>query len=83
MDTKDKSIESNAKGKNNEGDFSTLSLIVQCYNSQGYGYVVANCPRPIRVIDKLPVTKSESYSEESICQAEELEDSRLLRKGYE
>ena len=30
-----------------------------------------NCPNLVRVIDKSPVTKSDSDSEESICRAEE------------
>jgi len=52
-------LESNTKGKNTERDFSTLSPIVQCYNCQDYGHVVANCPSLVRVIDKSPVTKLE------------------------
>ena len=39
-------------------------------------HVVANCPSAVRVVfDKPPVTKLKSGSEESICQAEEPEDS--------
>jgi len=55
VDTNDKSTESNAKGKNTERDFSTLSRIIKCYNCQGYGHVAANCPIPfkIAIIDKV------------------------------
>jgi len=79
MDTKNKSVESNAKGKNTERDF-TLSPIVHCYNCQGYGHVVANYQSLVRVIDKPPVTKSESDSEESIFQAKEPEESDFDKK---
>ena len=76
VDVEDKSVESNAKDKNTERDFSTLSPIVQCYNCQCYAHFAANCLSPVKIIiNKLSVTKLESDSEESICQEEEPEDS--------
>jgi hypothetical protein len=71
VDTRDKSVESNAKGKNTDKDFSKLSPIIKCYKCQGYGHVAANCPTPFRVaIDKLPATESKFISEELIIQVE-------------
>jgi hypothetical protein len=71
VDTKDKSVGSNTKGKSTEKDFSKLSPIIKCYKCQGYGHVAANCPTPFRVaIDKMPATESKFISEELIIQAE-------------
>ena len=49
VDTKDKSVESNANGKNTKKDFFTLSPIIKCYNCQGYGHVAANYPTPFKI----------------------------------
>ena len=82
VDTKDKSIESNAKGKNTERDFSKLRFAIQCNKCQGYWHVAAICPSPIKVnIDELPVTESESDFEEFVYQVEELEDYNSERNS--
>ena len=44
MDTKCKSITSNAEDQNTKRDFSTIRPAIQCYNCQGYEHVAVNCP---------------------------------------
>ena len=62
MDTKDKSITSNAKVQNTKRDFSTLRLIIQCNKCQGYGHDVVTCPSLVKVVKvkKPPVTNPET-----------------------
>ena len=49
MNTKYKSVTSNAKHQNAKRDFSTFHPAIQCYNRQGYGHVAANCQSPVKV----------------------------------
>jgi len=55
VDRKYKSAESNAKGKDTERNFSTLSPIIKCYNCQSYEHVAVNCLTPfkIAIIDRV------------------------------
>ena len=82
MGAKDKGVESNAKVKITERDFSTLHPAIQYNKCQGYRHAAVICPSPDRVvIDKLFITESESDSEEFIYQVKKPEDMSLVKKS--